>query len=125
MNSSVSEICWLFERESDSGPFVSVTRPLKPYVLYTDASDTCIGAVLTQQVEDENGKEAEKPFHKLSDTQRSWSIIEKEADAIHYSLQKWDHDLHGADFVGRTDHNPLKYLLESPMQNRKVLTLAL
>ena len=101
----------------------------KPYVLYTDASDTCIGAVLTQKGEDGEGKEVEKPIyflsHKLSDTQCRWSTIEKEAYAIHYSLQKLDHYLHGAEFMVRTDHKPLKYLLESPMQNRKVQMWAL
>ena len=101
----------------------------KPYVLYTDASDTCIGAVLTQKGEDGEGKEVEKPIyflsHKLSDTQCRWSTIEKEAYAIHYSLQKLDHYLHGAEFIVRTDHKPLKYLLESLMQNRKVQMWAL
>ena len=102
----------------------------KPYVLYTDASNTCIGAVLTQRGEDGEGKEVEKPIylffsHKLSDTQCRWSTIEKEAYAIHYSLQKLDHYLHGAEFIVRTDHKPLKYLLESPMQNRKVQMWAL
>ena len=80
----------------------------KPYVLYTDASDACIGAVLTQKGEDGEGKEVEKPIyflsHKLSDTQCRWSTIEKEAYAIHYSLQKLDHYLHGAEFIVRTDH---------------------
>ena len=101
----------------------------KPYVLYTDVSDTCTGAVLTQKGEDGEWKEDEKPIyflsHKLSDTQCRWSTIEKEAYAIHYSLQKLDHYLHGADFIVRTDHKPLKYLLESPMQNRKVQMWAL
>ena len=35
----------------------------KPYILYTDASDTCIGAVLTQKGEDGEGKEVEKPIY--------------------------------------------------------------
>ena len=38
----------------------------KPYVLYTDASDTCIGAVLTQKGEDGEGKEVEKPIYFVS-----------------------------------------------------------
>ena len=55
---------------------------------------------------------------KLSDTQSRLSTIEKEAFAIHCSLQKLDRYLHNAEFVIRTDHKPLKYLLESPMQNK-------
>ena len=86
----------------------------KPYILYTDASDTCISACLTQP-NDENDKffpnvPNEKSLfflsHKLSDTQRRWSVIEKEAYAIYFALQKLDPYLHGADFEIRTDHMP-------------------
>ena len=77
----------------------------------------------------EKGRKLKNPSiflsHKLSDNQSRWSTIEKEAYAIHYSLQKLDHYLHGAEFIVRTDHKPLKYLLESPMQNRKVQMWAL
>ena len=105
----------------------------KPYTLYTDASDTCIGACLTQPADGEEevipGIRNEKPIyylsHKLSDTQRRWSTIEKEAFAIHFALQKLDHYLHNAEFTIRTDHKPLKYLLESPMQNKKIQLWAL
>lgn len=95
-----------------------------PYTLYTDASDTCIGACLTQTCDGE-----EKPIyylsHKLSRSQCKWSTVEKEAYAIHFSLQKLDYYLHNAEFVIKTDHKPLKYLLESPMQNRKIQLWAL
>ena len=48
------------------------------------------------------------------------STIEKEAFAIHYSLQKLDYYLHNSMFVIKTDHKLLKYLLESPIQNKKI-----
>ena len=77
----------------------------------------------------EKGRKLKNPpiflSHKLSDTQSRWSTIEKEVYAIHYSLQKLDHYLHGAEFIVRTDYKPLKYLLESQMQNRKVQMWAL
>ena len=58
-------------------------------------------------------------------TQSRWCTIEKEAYAIHFALQKLDHYLHNAEFVIRTDYKPLKYLLESPMQNKKTQLWAL
>ena len=114
-------------------PFLAYPDPNKPYTLYTDASDSCIGACLTQdcddQVEFAPGAKTEKPIfflsHKLSDTQRKWSAIEKEAFATHYALQKLDHYLHNAQFTIRTDHRPLKHLLNSPMQNKKIQMWAL
>ncbi|CAC5423266.1 unnamed protein product [Mytilus coruscus] len=105
----------------------------KPYVLYTDASNDTIGACLTQPCEEEETHlsclRKEKPIyffsHKLSDTQSRWSTIKKEAFSIHYALQKLDHYLHGAEFIIRTDHNPLKYLLLSPQCNKKLQLWAL
>lgn len=97
----------------------------KPYVLYTDASDECVGACLTQQTDEGEEKPIYYLSHKLSKTQKKWPTIEKEAYAIHYALQKLDHYLHNAEFVIRTDHKPLKYILDSPMQNKKIQLWAL
>ena len=114
-------------------PLLAYPDTNKPYILYTDASDTCIGACLTQP-NDENDKflpnvPNEKPLfflsHKLSDTQRRWSVIEKEAYAIYFALQKLDPYLHGAEFEIRTDHMPLTSLLKSPMNNKKIQLWAL
>ena len=52
-------------------------------------------------------------------------MVEKEAYAIHFALQKLYYYLHNAQFVIKTDHKPLKYLLESPMQNKKIQMWAL
>ena len=58
-------------------------------------------------------------------TQTKLLTIEKECYAIYYALQKLNSYLHNARFVIKTDHKPLKHLLESPMQNRKVQLWAL
>ena len=100
-------------------PLLAYPDPNKPYTLYTDASNYCIGACLTQACEDEENVlpnvKNEKPIyylsHKLSKTQCKWSTIEKEAYSINHALCKLDYYLHGARFVIKTDHKPLKYLL--------------
>ena len=105
-------------------PLLVYPDPNRPYTLFTDASDTCIGACLTQLCDNE-----EKPIyylsHKLSRSQCKWSTVEKEAYSVHWALQKLHYYLHDAEFVIKTDHKPLKYLLESPMQNRKIQLWAL
>ena len=91
----------------------------KAYVLYTYASDTCIGSCLTQECDRD-----EKPIHyfshKLSRSQCKWTVVEKEAFGIHSALQKLDYYLHNAQLVIKTDHKPLKFSLVSPMQNKKI-----
>lgn len=105
-----------------------MSHVLKKYILYTDASNDCIGTCLTLPCDEYLGSDPyvrnEKPIYclsyKLTGTQTRWSTIEKEAFAIHFTLQKLDHSLHNADLIIRTDHKPLKYLLDSPMQNKKI-----
>ena len=101
-------------------PLLAYPDTNKPYVLYTDASNNCIGACLTQQTEEDEEKPIYFLSNKLSPTQKRWSTIEKEGFAIHYALQKLDHYLHNAQFTIKTDHKPLTYILDSPMQNKKI-----
>ena len=99
-------------------PLLAYPDLSKPTVLYTDASDKYIGAVLTQPCPDKDGPVPRMPeevaiyflSHRLSETQHRWPVIEKEAFAILYAVQKLDYNLSWAVF---TDHQPLKYLLEA------------
>ena len=75
-------------------PLLAYPDPNKPYTLYTDASNSCIRACLTQACNENEGflsnVKNEKPVyylsHKLSKTQCVWSTIEKEAFGIHFSI---------------------------------------
>ena len=111
-----------------TAPVLTYPDPNKPYILYTDASDECIGACLTQICDNAGEKlstiPCEKPIyylsHKLTKSQVNWPVIEKEAFAIFYALQKLDQYLHDSEFVIRTDHKPLKNLMNSTIENKKI-----
>ena len=101
-------------------PFLSYPDMTKDFTLYTDASDTCIGACLTQIDEEDEEVPVYFVSHKLSDTQTRWSTIEKEAYAIFYAVTKLNYILYGAHFTIKTDHQPLIYLLNAPSNNKKI-----
>ena len=46
--------------------------------------------------------------------------IEKEAFPIFYALQKLDQYLHDSEFVIRTENKSLRYIMDSPAQNKMI-----
>lgn len=92
----------------------------KPFIVHTDASDYAISGCLSQL--NDYGVEVPIMFvsKKLSDVQRKWSVIEKEAFAIVYSLKQFDYFIFGYPVLLYTDHNPLTYMLNSIPKSAKL-----
>ena len=92
----------------------------KPYILYTDASNFCVGAVLCQ--EDEEG--IERPIQyvsaQLSPAQKKWCTIEKEAFAVIFALKRLRAYLLGSQVTLYTDHKPLLSLFTKDLDNTKI-----
>ena len=101
-------------------PILAHPDTSKPYILYTDASDKAIGAILVQK--DDNGLERVVSYlsHKLSGAQLRWPTIEKEAYGVVYALRKFHPYLWGAQFEIHTDHKPLKSLFKAEIKNTKL-----
>ena len=76
----------------------------KEFVVRTDATDTGIGAVLLQDYEDHTFP-VSYASKKLSERERSYSVIEKECLAVIRAIQKY-----GKPFILETYHEPLVYL---------------
>jgi hypothetical protein len=97
----------------------------KPFNLYCDSSDFAVGAVLSQV--DDEGIERPVSFisQKLTDTQRRWATIEKEAYAIIWALNKLKEIIIGSKINVFTDHNPLVYLTESMSKSAKLVRWSL
>ena len=77
------------------------------FTLYTDASNTGIGAVLSQNV---NGVEKTIAFasRSLNRHERKYATIERECLALMWSIKHFRPYLCGKMFDIITDHNPLK-----------------
>ncbi|KAL7306139.1 hypothetical protein TKK_0001585 [Trichogramma kaykai] len=104
----------------------SFLSPSQPLALYTDASDTVIGAALNQKRE--IGVWVPLGFfsRKVSPTEQRYSTYDLELLAIHASIKHLQRILEGRSFCILTDHKPLPYALEqctdkhSPHQARQL-----
>jgi hypothetical protein len=82
----------------------------KPFILETDASDTGISAILSQ--EGDFGKHVIAYASRiLSITERKYSVTEREALAAVWGTKEYRPYLHGRKFTLVTDHAALKWLL--------------
>ena len=79
------------------------------FELYTDASNTGIGAVLSQTV---NGEEKTLAYasRSLKPHERKYSTIERECLAMVWAVKYFRPYLFGKEFDIITDHNPLRWL---------------
>jgi len=62
---------------------------------------------------------------KLTATQQRWAMIEKEAYAALWSLQKFKHWIFGNTVTLYSDHNPITCLTETTPKSSKLMRWAL
>ena len=100
---------------------LSYPRTDLPYRLYTDASDSGVGAILVQCHEDGIEHVVQYYSQQLSDVQKRWSTIEKEAYSIISSVNK----LRPYLLTIFTDHQPVTSQFSKKMLNTKLQRWAL
>lgn len=97
---------------------VELTQPdfTKKFVLTTDASDTAIGAVLSQE-----GKPITFISKTLNSTETNYATNEKELYAIVWSLKCLRNYLYGVSNLEiHTDHQPLTFAVSMKNPNAKI-----
>lgn len=78
--------------------------PELPIILTTDASDVGISTVITHRYSDNTERPIAYASRVLSDTERRYSVIEREALALIYGARKFQHYLLGRQFMMRINH---------------------
>ncbi|XP_053491041.1 uncharacterized protein LOC128613898 [Ictalurus furcatus] len=90
-----------------------------PFTVHTDASETGLGAVLSQTFDGE-----EHPVlyisRKLSPAERKYVAVEREALAIKWAIEELRYYLAGRHFVLVTDHAPLQWMAMAKDTNARV-----
>ena len=80
-----------------------------------DASAIGLGAVLSQELEDDKSEVKEYVIvytsHTLGTDEASWLAIELEAYAVLWAIEHFRSYLYGRHFVVRTDHASLQWLI--------------
>ena len=104
---------------------LSTPNPDREFIIRCDSSDFAVAASLSQS--DSFGKEFPISFVscKLSEVQRRWSTIEKEAYAVIFALKKFDYLVFGRKIILYSDHNPLAYLTMAVPKSAKLTRWAL
>ena len=94
-----------------SAPILALPQPGLRYILDTDASDTGIGAVLSQIQE---GRERVIAYasKKLDTQQQRYSVTRRELLAAITFMNQFRHYLLGQRFLLRTDHGSLRWIFE-------------
>lgn len=98
-----------------SAPILRQADETKPYVLRTDSSGYCLGAVLLQgEAVDE--RPIEYASRLLTPAEKNYNTTEREALAVVWAVTKFRGYIEGAEVLVKSDHQPLKWLmnLKSP-----------
>lgn len=92
-----------------AAPILSYPTPTGQFLLDTDASNVCVGAVLSQLQDGEEKVIAYGSAHLQSPQQR-YCVTRRELLAVVRFTRQYRHYLLGRSFVLRTDHNSLTWL---------------
>ncbi len=111
-----------------TAPVLVRAQPHQPFIITTDASNTCVGGVLSQTQNDGETKPLGYFSKKLNSTEGRYSATDKEALSVVLACRHFHHYLWGTTFTILTDHQPLtsifKKKTKSARMNRWIMEMS-
>ncbi|KAK7884344.1 hypothetical protein WMY93_027467 [Mugilogobius chulae] len=116
------------KRQFTSAPVLVHPDPALQFIVEVDASDSGVGAVLSQRSPSDQKLHPCAFFsRKLSSAERNYTIGDRELLAVKLALEEWRHYLEGAEvpFIVWTDHKNLSYIQSAKRLNSRQARWAL
>ena len=101
----------LLKQKLMQAPILVFHITASPFVVYTNASSTGVGAVLEQ-----DNHVIVYGSRALTKPEKQYSVIQRECLAVVYVLKQFRHYLLGRSFTLVTDHAPLQWLSAQKME---------
>lgn len=137
LTSPSKQFCWTPEAQSafttlkdlfTSAPVLRQPDPSRQFVVEVDASETGVGAVLSQRFDPHNRLYPCAFFsRRLTSAEKNYDVGNRELLAVKLALEEWRHWLEGAElpFLVWTDHKNLAYIQSARRLNSRQARWAL
>ncbi len=95
-----------------------------PFVVYTDASEVGLGAVLVQQTGLDTEEVLAYASRTLTQAEINYTTTEQECLAFVWALEKWRYYLEGKFFTVVTDHSSSMWVFKTQKPNTRLIPWA-
>uniref|UniRef100_A0A8C6NU91 Gypsy retrotransposon integrase-like protein 1 n=1 Tax=Nothobranchius furzeri TaxID=105023 RepID=A0A8C6NU91_NOTFU len=115
------------KRRFSAAPILTQPDTSKQFIVEVDASESGVGAVLSQRASDNKVHPCAYFSCKLTPAERNYDIGNRELLAVKLALEEWRHWLEGAEqpFLVWTDHKNLEYVRTAKRLNPRQARWAL